>query len=165
MRMALSNMHTKATRITTKVSSQPFFVRRFEIAHSTRCEKKKIQLLRQQCTKQPSEEIEYLDLSLRGIGKLRTGRALNFHTVYFLPVPVWHETTATIECLDVCTRLRFLVLRNNAIDAIRNVEMCRHLWRIDLTGNRVKLTRTFTKFSFATWLFYSWASFPRTTHR
>ncbi|KAL5486682.1 hypothetical protein EMCRGX_G019193 [Ephydatia muelleri] len=93
--MALSNMHTKATRITTK-------------------------LLRQQCAQQTSEEIEYLDLSLKGI--------------------------TTIECLDICTRLRFLVLCNNAIDAIRNVEVCRHLWRIDLTGNRVKSVEGLCRF-------------------
>ena len=37
----------------------------------------------------------------------------------------------------MCCRLQTLVLSDNNIDAVRNVECCRQLWCIDLSGNRV----------------------------
>ena len=48
-----------------------------------------------------------------------------------------HPCPVAIERLSPCRQLQALILHNNSIDAIRNIECCRQLWHIDLTGNKV----------------------------
>lgn len=57
--------------------------------------------------------------------------SLSMHPFLSSPCPV------AIERLSPCRQLQALVLRNNSIDAINNIECCRQLWHIDLTGNKV----------------------------
>ena len=45
--------------------------------------------------------------------------------------------SVAIERLSPCRQLQALILHNNSIDAIHNIECCRQLWHIDLTGNKV----------------------------
>ena len=45
---------------------------------------------------------------------------------------------AYIEQLDDCQKLHTLILQDNVIDSISNIEWCRELWIIDLSGNRVR---------------------------
>ena len=45
--------------------------------------------------------------------------------------------SVAIERLSSCRQLQALILHNNSIDAIHNIECCRQLWHIDLTGNKV----------------------------
>ena len=42
-----------------------------------------------------------------------------------------------IEGLHHCPLLESLVLRCNYIDMLCNLDCCRNLWQLDLTGNRV----------------------------
>ena len=48
---------------------------------------------------------------------------------------------AYIEQLDDCQKLHTLILQDNVIDSISNIEWCRELWIIDLSGNRVREVR------------------------
>ena len=48
---------------------------------------------------------------------------------------------AYIEQLDDCQKLHTLILQDNVIDSISNIEWCRELWIIDLSGNRVREER------------------------
>lgn len=42
-----------------------------------------------------------------------------------------------IQCLEVCRQLQTLILHTNAIDTICNLDRCRELWNIDVSGNKV----------------------------
>ena len=42
-----------------------------------------------------------------------------------------------IEGLHHCPLLESLVLRCNYVDMLCNLDCCRNLWQLDLTGNRV----------------------------
>ena len=105
-----------------------------------------VQLIRKH-TPSSLEEAKYIDLSGKDIGRRQISSVVILHHLkskhrvqldycVFLPV--------AIERLGVCRRLQTLVLCGNSIDALRNVDCCRQLWKIDLSGNRVSsaLTRT-----------------------
>ena len=97
-----------------------------------------VQLLKEY-TPSSLEEAKYIDLSGKDIGR-RQIVILNHLTLkhcLFLSV--------AIERLGICRRLQTLVLCGNSIDALRNVDCCRQLWKIDLSGNRVSASSALTR--------------------
>lgn len=49
-----------------------------------------------------------------------------------------------IERLSICHKLRTLILSGNNIKAIQNVDCCRQLWNLDISGNKVTFNHQFT---------------------
>ncbi len=109
-----------------------------------------IQLLRRVCHL-PLEETEFLDLSGREIGVCPSAAVQWAPCAPLSPLPPSLSPSlppslppVAIEKLAQCCRLQTLVLANNSIDVIRNVDCCRHLWKIDLTGNMVRTMATYS---------------------
>lgn len=50
---------------------------------------------------------------------------------------LYNNYTVIIEGLFICQKLRTLLLCGNNITEIQNVDCCRQLWNLDVSGNKV----------------------------
>lgn len=101
-----------------------------------------VQLLKEY-TPSSLEEAKYVDLSGKDIGRRQTSYVVILNHLKLMKHCLF--VSVAIERLGICRRLQTLVLCGNCIDALRNVDCCRQLWKIDLSGNKVSASSALTR--------------------